>query len=107
MIDFESHRSGNSYIHFQFCDYMDSNVNIHNSFEFIYICHGHYNLYINAKKYEMKDDTCALILPGQIHHIETVEPFDSPNYKNPQKPFLCFFSADTVKEFSYYIQNFA
>jgi len=94
MIDFEKERSGHSYIHHQFCDYLGSQINIHNSYEFIHVYDGSFIVTINDKKYELKANDSLLILPGQIHSLQT------KIYLPEAKPFLCIFSPDFVKDFS-------
>lgn len=108
MIDFEAEHSGNLHLHCQFSEYMSDQINIHNSFEFVYIYDGHYRVSINEKKYDLTANNAVLILPGQVHYFETIIPFSNSDDGNRNtKPFLCIFSPDIVKDFSKYIQNYS
>lgn len=98
MIDFERERSGNQYIHHQFCEYLSNSVNIHNSYEFVHISDGKYNVKINRVNYELNGGDCLLVLPGQIHSFDTVTAAKEP-------PFLCIFSPDMVRDFSDIVVN--
>ena len=106
MIDFETEHSGNLHFHCQFCEYLSNRINIHNSFEFVYIYDGQYNVSVNEKTYTLRKNDAILILPGQIHYFETIVPF-SPQSKGgpPTNPFLCIFSPDIVKDFAEFIRN--
>jgi len=91
MIEFEFNRSKNDLVYHQFDQNFEFGPHFHTSFEFIFVYEGELLIHINNKIFSLSSDTAILILPGQVHWIQT---------ENHSKSYICIFSADNVPDFS-------